>query len=205
MLQPNPPRCRLRAGARRLRDRAGLRAQADIGVAPPHRSCRRPGSAVVSDASPRRLVAAVSRIRSSTAWCPMRSPRIPTSGSPSPIWPRRARHLREARGAREPQVGVGGERPIRPPARSGLPGDKRTDVQVDVGLDVAYEVDLFGRVSRSIEAARGDVGAAASRCGRSPGGDRRRDRARLCRRCLFGRAHRRRASDRRVARPIARR
>ena len=43
-----------------------------------------------------------------------------------------------------------------------VPGEKRTDVQVDVGLDVAYEVDLFGRVSRSIEAARGDVGAAAA-------------------------------------------
>jgi len=30
----------------------------------------------------------------------------------------------------------------------------------DARLDVAYEVDLFGRVSRSVEAARGDVGAA---------------------------------------------
>ena len=40
-----------------------------------------------------------------------------------------------------------------------IPGEKRTDVQVDAGLDVAYEVDLFGRVSRSVEAARGDVGA----------------------------------------------
>ncbi|MCW3849602.1 efflux transporter outer membrane subunit [Sphingomonas sp. LB-2] len=28
------------------------------------------------------------------------------------------------------------------------------------GLDASYEIDLFGRVSRSIEAARGDVGAA---------------------------------------------
>ena len=30
----------------------------------------------------------------------------------------------------------------------------------DAGLQVAYEVDLFGRVSRGVEAARGDVGAA---------------------------------------------
>ncbi len=30
----------------------------------------------------------------------------------------------------------------------------------DAGLDVAYEVDLFGRVSRNIEAARGDLSAA---------------------------------------------
>lgn len=68
--------------------------------------------------------------------------------------------LRESRGAREPQVGVGGSVQYgRLPGSASL-GDKRTDVQVDVGLDVAYEVDLFGRVSRSIEAARGDVGAA---------------------------------------------
>ena len=30
----------------------------------------------------------------------------------------------------------------------------------DAGLDVAYELDLFGRVGRSVEASRGDVGAA---------------------------------------------
>jgi NodT family efflux transporter outer membrane factor (OMF) lipoprotein len=30
----------------------------------------------------------------------------------------------------------------------------------DAGLEVAYEVDLFGRVRRGVEAARGDVGAA---------------------------------------------
>ncbi|GAA4037044.1 efflux transporter outer membrane subunit [Sphingomonas rosea] len=67
--------------------------------------------------------------------------------------------LRETRGNREPQIGLGGS------AQYGrLPGpdlgQKREDLQVDVGLDVAYEVDLFGRVSRGIEAARGDVAAA---------------------------------------------
>lgn len=63
--------------------------------------------------------------------------------------------LRETRGAREPQVGVGGS------AQYGkLPGVRGEDVQTDVGLDVAYEVDLFGRISRSVEAARGDVAAA---------------------------------------------
>ncbi|HEX7873454.1 MAG TPA: TolC family protein [Sphingobium sp.] len=31
-----------------------------------------------------------------------------------------------------------------------------------VGMDAAYEVDLFGRVSRSVEAARGDAAAAAA-------------------------------------------
>jgi hypothetical protein len=37
-----------------------------------------------------------------------------------------------------------------------------TDAQTsfDGRLDVAYELDLFGRVSRNVEAARGDVGAA---------------------------------------------
>ena len=68
--------------------------------------------------------------------------------------------LREERGAREPQIGAsGGAQYGRLPGPS-IPGEKRTDVQVDIGLNVAYEVDLFGRVSRRIEAARGDVGAA---------------------------------------------
>jgi NodT family efflux transporter outer membrane factor (OMF) lipoprotein len=68
--------------------------------------------------------------------------------------------LRESRGAREPQVGVGGSVQYgRLPGSSSL-GGNRTDAQVDVSLDVAYEVDLFGRVRRDIEAARGEVGAA---------------------------------------------
>ena len=68
--------------------------------------------------------------------------------------------LREERGAREPQIGAsGGAQYGRLPGPS-IPGEKRTAAQVDVGLNVAYEVDLFGRVSRRIEAARGDVGAA---------------------------------------------
>lgn len=67
--------------------------------------------------------------------------------------------LRETRGSREPQVRVGGSAQYGKSPGPDL-GQERTDVQVDVGLDVAYEVDLFGRVSRSIEAARGDVAAA---------------------------------------------
>ena len=70
--------------------------------------------------------------------------------------------LREQRGAREPQVGVSGSTQYGRLPGPVLPGEKRTDLQVDVGLDVAYEVDLFGRISRSIEAARGDVGASAA-------------------------------------------
>jgi NodT family efflux transporter outer membrane factor (OMF) lipoprotein len=43
-----------------------------------------------------------------------------------------------------------------------LPGVDREGWRIDGGLDVSYEVDLFGRVSRNVEAARGDVGAAAA-------------------------------------------
>ena len=68
--------------------------------------------------------------------------------------------LREERGAREPQIGANGSAQYGRLPGPSIPGEKRTDVQVDVGLSVAYEVDLFGRVSRRIEAARGDVGAA---------------------------------------------
>ena len=68
--------------------------------------------------------------------------------------------LREERGAREPQVGVNGSAQYGRLPGPAIPGEKRTDVQVDVGLGVSYEVDLFGRIGRRIEAARGDVGAA---------------------------------------------
>ena len=68
--------------------------------------------------------------------------------------------LREEHGAREPQVGTGGSTQYGRLPGPDVPGEKRTDVQVDVSLNVAYEVDLFGRISRRIEAARGDVGAA---------------------------------------------
>lgn len=73
--------------------------------------------------------------------------------------------LREVRADRTPQVGIGGSAQYgRLPAGQnfGAGGGGRENWFVDVGLDVAYEVDLFGRVSRNIEAARGDVEAAAA-------------------------------------------
>jgi len=73
--------------------------------------------------------------------------------------------LREERGAREPQVGLNGSAQYGRLPGPVIPREKRTDVQVDVGLDVAYEVDLFGRISRRVEAARGDVGAADADAG----------------------------------------
>ncbi|GAA4752788.1 efflux transporter outer membrane subunit [Sphingomonas daechungensis] len=39
-------------------------------------------------------------------------------------------------------------------------GDSDASTSFDAGLEVAYEVDLFGRVKRGVEAASGDVGAA---------------------------------------------
>ncbi|MFL6855407.1 MAG: efflux transporter outer membrane subunit [Sphingomicrobium sp.] len=39
-------------------------------------------------------------------------------------------------------------------------GQNDASTSFDAGLSVAYEVDLFGRVSRNVEAARGDVAAA---------------------------------------------
>lgn len=69
--------------------------------------------------------------------------------------------LREVRSDRLPEVGVGaGASYGRLPAGQRAPGSPREDWSIDAGLDVAYEVDLFGRVSRGVEAARGDLGAA---------------------------------------------
>jgi len=68
--------------------------------------------------------------------------------------------LREERGAREPQVGISSSTQYGRLAGPAVAGEKRTDVQIDARLGIAYEVDLFGRISRRIEAAKGDVGAA---------------------------------------------
>ncbi|WP_149037702.1 efflux transporter outer membrane subunit [Sphingopyxis macrogoltabida] len=69
--------------------------------------------------------------------------------------------LRGARADRLPQGEIGaGANYGRSPEGQRLPGADREDWSVDVGLNVAYEVDLFGRVDRSIEAARGDSEAA---------------------------------------------
>lgn len=70
--------------------------------------------------------------------------------------------LRGARSDRLPSTTLSGSPTYgRASQAQTLPGMDRENWTVDMGLDVAYEVDLFGRVKRSIEAARGDVGAAA--------------------------------------------
>lgn len=69
--------------------------------------------------------------------------------------------LRGARADRLPQSAIGaGANYGRSPEGQRLPGADREDWAVDVGINVSYEVDLFGRVSRSVEAARGDAEAA---------------------------------------------
>ena len=76
----------------------------------------------------------------------------------------RARALLRERGAgRLPQTQIdAGATYGRLPEGQRAPGGDREDWSIDTGLSIAYEVDLFGGVSRSIEAARGDAQAAAA-------------------------------------------
>ncbi|MBU0875822.1 MAG: TolC family protein, partial [Alphaproteobacteria bacterium] len=71
--------------------------------------------------------------------------------------------LRGARADRLPSTDLSaGGNYGRLPAAQRAPGAPREDWALDAGLSVAYEVDLFGRVSRGVEAARGDADAAAA-------------------------------------------
>lgn len=68
--------------------------------------------------------------------------------------------LRESRAGRLPQTGIGASASYGRLPEDQVPrGTDREDWSLDAGLDVAYEVDLFGRIGRSIEAARADVAA----------------------------------------------
>lgn len=69
-------------------------------------------------------------------------------------------NLRGARSERLPQTNLSaGAQYGRPDGLNRNPG-QGSDWALSTGFDVAYEVDLFGRVRRGIEAARADVGAA---------------------------------------------
>ncbi|MCA0978455.1 TolC family protein [Qipengyuania flava] len=71
--------------------------------------------------------------------------------------------LRGARADRLPQVGLDASAGYgRTPEAQTLPGQDRDGGQFSIGADIAYEVDLFGRVSSGVEAARGDVTAASA-------------------------------------------
>lgn len=69
--------------------------------------------------------------------------------------------LRGARADRLPQNSIGASATYnRLPESQVSPGAKREDWSYDAGIDVAYEVDLFGRVRRENEAARADLAAS---------------------------------------------
>ena len=74
--------------------------------------------------------------------------------------------LRGARADRLPQVGLNASAGYgRTSVARTPPGQDRDGGQFSLGADLAYEVDLFGRVSRGIAAARGDVAAARADAG----------------------------------------
>ncbi|HKH27816.1 MAG TPA: TolC family protein, partial [Sphingomicrobium sp.] len=65
--------------------------------------------------------------------------------------------LREVKVDQLPQGGVSASA-----TRGRDPRISNATTSFDAGLEIAYEVDLFGRVRRGVEAARGDVAAAES-------------------------------------------
>jgi NodT family efflux transporter outer membrane factor (OMF) lipoprotein len=69
--------------------------------------------------------------------------------------------LRGARSDRLPQVGLNASAGYgRTAAAQTPPGQDREGGRFSLGADIAYEIDLFGRVSSGVAAARGDVAAA---------------------------------------------
>lgn len=74
----------------------------------------------------------------------------------------RARAGRRAAGAaRLPQTSIGASESYgRKPESQVLPGADREGRSYDAGIEIGYELDLFGRVERSVEAARADLAAS---------------------------------------------
>jgi NodT family efflux transporter outer membrane factor (OMF) lipoprotein len=71
--------------------------------------------------------------------------------------------LREVGADRTPQVGFSSSTQYgRLPVNQSPIGADRENWNVSAGLNVSYEVDLFGRVSRNVEAARADVAGATA-------------------------------------------
>jgi NodT family efflux transporter outer membrane factor (OMF) lipoprotein len=69
--------------------------------------------------------------------------------------------LRESRAGRLPTTDISASALYgRAPGNAAVPGFEREDWTFDAGLDVSYQLDLFGRVRRSIEASRADADAA---------------------------------------------
>jgi NodT family efflux transporter outer membrane factor (OMF) lipoprotein len=69
--------------------------------------------------------------------------------------------LRGAGAERLPQTAIGaGASYSRQPESQTLPGADREGWSYDAGIEVGYELDLFGRVGRTVEAARADLAAS---------------------------------------------
>jgi len=69
--------------------------------------------------------------------------------------------VRAVRGDRLPQAALGSSATYgRLPQEQVVPGIDREGWSYDAGIDIGYEVDLFGRISRGIEAARADLAAS---------------------------------------------
>jgi NodT family efflux transporter outer membrane factor (OMF) lipoprotein len=68
--------------------------------------------------------------------------------------------LRAARGERLPQTDVNGGAQYGRASGLGRTPGQHADLALSAGFDLAYEVDLFGRVRKNIRAARADVNAA---------------------------------------------
>lgn len=69
--------------------------------------------------------------------------------------------LRGARSSRLPSTDIAGSgREVRTAQAQTIPGADRENWVSDAGISLSYEVDLFGRVRRGVEAARGDYAAA---------------------------------------------
>ncbi|HEX7873429.1 MAG TPA: efflux transporter outer membrane subunit [Sphingobium sp.] len=76
-------------------------------------------------------------------------------------WDKARAMLRESRSQRLPQTQIDASGNYnRFSSLQRMPGLPTEDWRVDGGLSVSYEVDLFGRVKRSIEASRADADAA---------------------------------------------
>jgi len=76
-------------------------------------------------------------------------------------WEKVRAALRESRSLALPQTQIDARGTYgRTPIGQRAPGAPAEDWQVDVGLSVSYEVDLFGRVKRTIEASHADAAAA---------------------------------------------
>ena len=129
--------------------------------APPVRSSASPSAPTLAPSCHRTGGGCTTTPRS-TACCRKRWRPIPTCARRWPIWTRRARSTARPVGLLPSTQLSGGTRYGRNNAAGGGDGPAPRQWSYSGGLEVAYEVDLFGRVRRDIEAARYDADAVAA-------------------------------------------